>query len=418
MDRSQIVGVLLTLTAFYYYINRRWLHLPATIGVMLIALVLSLLFHLAASYGLSVQERAFEHWLRAIDFNKVVLHGILSVLLFAGALQLNIHDLLEHKWSIGLLATAGVLVSTFFIGTFTWWCLQWLGVGISYAFCLVFGALISPTDAVVVMGTMKHAGVPKHLRMAVTGEALFNDGVAIVVFSALLTFATGAHTLQPWELAIPFLREALGGLLLGLAYAHVLHWTVRTVDDKEFGVLITLAIATGGFALADALGCSGPIAIAVAGLLFGHYGRHGTISAQTRISIEGFWEIIDHIYNVVLFALLGLESLLLAFRAEFVLAGLVAIPLVLIGRFLSVGVPAMLIGPFRDVGIGSMGVLTWAGLRGGVSVALALSIPLGPEREIILIITYLVVIFSIVVQGLTMEHVVKRALFAGAPHIA
>jgi CPA1 family monovalent cation:H+ antiporter len=410
MDRSQAIGILIVLTALYYYVNRRWLRLPATIGVMVVAIGASALLHLLAAYGFGMEEQAFERWLRDINFNRVVLHGMLSVLLFAGALQLNVHDLLTHKWSIGVLATAGVLVSTFLIGTLTWWCLQWLGLGVSYAYCLVFGALISPTDAVVILGAMKQARVPKRLEMAITGEALFNDGAAIVVFSVLLGIATGAHPLRPGALALPFLREGGGGALLGLGFAQVARWLLKTADDKEFGVLVTLALVTGGYALADALGCSGPIAIAVAGLVLGHHGRHGTISVGTRTSIQGFWEMMDHLYNVILFALLGLESLLLTFQRASLIAGFVAIPVVLLGRFLSVGIPALLIGPFRALGTGSVGVLTWGGLRGAVSVALALSIPLGPERDSILAITYVVVVFSIVVQGLTMEHVVRRAL--------
>lgn len=410
MDRSQALGILLTVTAAYYYINRRWLRLPVTIGVMMVALAVSILLNLLAMHGFGVQEQVFETWLRDINFNKIVLHGMLSVLLFAGALQLNIHDLLTHKWSIGVLATAGVVISTFLIGTLTWGILQWLGAGISYAYCLVFGALISPTDAIVVLGVMKKARVPKRLEMAITGEALFNDGAAIVVFSVLLGLATGSHALQPGALVVPFLRETGGGIFLGLGFARVASWMLRTVDDKEFGVLLTLAVAIGGYALAEGLGCSGPLATAVAGLLLGHYGRTVTVSADTMASIRGFWEMMDHLYNVVLFALLGLESLLLSFHREALLAGLAAIPSVLLGRFVSVGIPALLIGPFRVLGAGSLRILTWGGLRGGVSVALALSLPLGPERDSILATTYIVVVFSIVVQGMTMEKVVRRTI--------
>jgi CPA1 family monovalent cation:H+ antiporter len=410
MDRFQVLGILITVTAIYCYINHRWLRLPVTIGVMLIALGISLLHHFLNSIGFGLEERAIELWLRRIDFNKAVLHGMLSFLLFAGALHLDLHDLIEGKWRIGFLATAGVLVSTAIVGTLTWWGLRWVGIELSYAYCLLFGALISPTDAIAVLDALKSAKVPKHLEMTITGEALFNDGVAIVAFIVLLGVATGTHEISPGGIGVLFLREAVGGSLFGLGIGYLAHVMLKSTDNKQVAVLITLAVVTGGYALADALAFSGPIAISVAGLLIGNYGRRTAMSTDTRKSLDVFWELTDYVLNAMLFALLGLESRLLSFSPQFLLAGLLAIPLVLLARFLSISLPATFMRPWQVFSSGSLQIMTWGGLRGGVSVALALSIPRGHERSVILAITYIVVIFSILVQGLTMERLVKRTM--------
>jgi CPA1 family monovalent cation:H+ antiporter len=410
MDRFQVIGILITLTAVYCYINHRWLRLPVTIGVMLIALGLSLLVNFIWSLGFTFEMRRIELWLRSIDFNKAVLHGMLSYLLFAGALQLNLSDLFEHKVAVGFLATVGVLLSTFFVGSLLWIVLQWIGVDLSYAYCMVFGALISPTDAIAVLGALKNARVPKRLELTITGEALFNDGVAIVAFIVLMGLAAGTHTMSLESVGVLFVREAAGGLLFGLCIGYLAHLMMRTADNAQIGVIITLAVVTGGYALADALECSGPIAIAVAGLIIGNLGRREGMSATTQASLNVFWELIDHLYNALLFALLGLESLLMTFTTEYLLAGFLTIPLVLLARFLSIGIPAALLKPYHFYTQGSVHIMTWGGLRGGVSVALALSLPLGQARNVILTITYIVVVFSILVQGLTMERMVKQIL--------
>ncbi len=313
MDRSQIVGLLLTVTALYGYANHRWLRLPATIGVMLVALTVSLVANLVAWLGFGVPGHPLLSRLSYIDFNKVVLHGILSYLLFAGALQINLQDLLEGKWAVGALATAGVLLSTFFVGTLTWWGLRKIGIELSYAYCLVFGALISPTDVVAVLEAMKSVRMPKRLEMTIAWEALFNDGVAIVAFVVLLGLATGTHRVSLGSADVLFLREAGGGILLGLAIGYLAHGMLKTTDHVRVAVLVTLAVATGGYALADALGCSGPIAVVVAGLVIGNYGGPAHLSGATRTALVLFWECIEQVYNAVLFALLGLESLLLDF---------------------------------------------------------------------------------------------------------
>ncbi|MCI0568908.1 MAG: sodium:proton antiporter [Acidobacteria bacterium] len=410
MDRVQIVGILLTLTAVYCYINHRWLRLPVTIGVMVVALGISLLMNLLAWVGFGPEEQPLLRWLRHIDFNKAVLHGMLSYLLFAGALQLNLRDLIERKWAVGFLASAGVLLSTFFVGTLTWWGLRGIGIELSYAYCLLFGALISPTDAVAVLGALKTARVPKRLEMTITGEALFNDGVAIVAFVVLLGLATGTHTLSPESIGVLFLQEAVGGALFGLGVGSLAHHMLKSSDHPQVAVLVTLAVVTGGYALADFWGLSGPIAVVVAGLWIGNWGRRAEVSKETRSSLEIFWELIEQVYNAVLFALLGLESLLLEFTPTFLLAGLLAFVVVLVSRFLSVGLPVVLLHRWQHFRPGAIHIMTWGGLRGGVSVALALSIPLSGARSVILAMTYVVVVLSIVLQGLTMERLIKRTL--------
>ncbi len=416
MDLFDVLAILITLTALCTYVNDRYIGLPTTIGVMLIALGLSLLLNLMEPLGLLLEERAVEAWLRQIDFNEAVLHGMLSFLLFAGALHINLHDLVERKWSVGFLATVGVLVSTLVAGTLMWWVLGWTKLGLSYLHCLLFGALISPTDAIAVMGVLKRARVPKALEMRIAGESLFNDGVAVVAFLVILRFLTGSEKLSAGQVGLLFLQESVGGLLLGLGLSALATQMLRNLRNEELGVLITLAVATGGYALADPLRCSGPITVVVAGLVIGNFGHRPAIPRETRSSLDVFWELVDQILNAVLFVLIGLEVLALTFTVEYLLASILVIPVVLFARFLSIGGPGLLVPQALRFSPGAVRILTWGGLRGGVSVALALSIPLGQARGVILAITYAVVVFSLVVQGLTMERLVRRELAVYGPH--
>ena len=411
MDLFGILAILITLAAVFSYVNHRYIGLPVTIGVMVIALSMSLILNLLGSFGLGLKQQA-EILLRGIDFNQTLLHGMLSFLLFAGALHININDLVELKWSIGALATVGTLISTFLIGTFSWLMLGWSGIGLSYLYCLLFGALISPTDPVAVLGILKTANAPKSLEMRITGESLFNDGVGIVVFLVTLEMATGTHEVSVGHIGRLFVQEALGGALFGLGLGYVAYQMLKTVDNYQVEILITLALVAGGYELADALHLSGPIAIVVAGVLIGNHGRLFGMSERTRAHLDVFWEVIDEILNAVLFVLIGLEVLVLTFTRQYLLASLLIIPLVLFARFVAIGIPVTLLRPFRTFSPGAVRIMTWGGLRGGISVALALSLPLGAERDVILAITYAVVIFSIVVQGLTLEKFVKRTVLA------
>ncbi len=338
---------------------------------------------------------------------------MLSFLLFAGALHINLNDLAERKWSIGSLASVGVLLSTFLVGSAAWWLLGALGIGMPYLYCLLFGALISPTDPIAVLGLLKTAGAPKSLETKIAGESLFNDGVGIVVFLALLEVASGHHAVNAGEVTLLFVQEVVGGALFGLGLGYVAYRMLKSVDNYQVEVLITLALVFGGYALANSLHLSGPIAIVLAGLLIGNHGRAFGMSETTRHHLDVFWELIDEILNAVLFVLIGLEVMVLTFTRAHLVAGLLLIPIVLGARFVGVGIPITVLRLFRSFTPGAVRILTWGGLRGGISVALALSLPAGPERETILTVTYILVVFSIVVQGLTLQRLMRRILPAG-----
>ncbi|KAA3629550.1 MAG: sodium:proton antiporter [Proteobacteria bacterium] len=408
MTLFDVIAVLLTLSALFSYINHCYIRLPASIGVMLLALLLSLGLVLAGHFGLPLDTHA-ARLLSSIDFNQALLHGMLSFLLFAGALHVNLNDLASQKWVITLLATIGLLVSTFLVGTLAWVLFDALGLTLPLLYCLLFGALISPTDPIAVLGILKKAGVSKSLETKITGESLFNDGVAVVVFLVLLGIVQGGDEIGPTDVLRLFFQEAVGGALLGLVLGWLVYHLFARVDQYQVEVLLTLSLVTGGYALASALHLSGPIAIVVAGLLIGNQGRRFAMSATTVQHLDTFWELVDEVLNAVLFLLIGLELLVLTFTGDYLIAGLVMIPLVLAARLISVALPVMLLRRVRAFSPGVIRLLTWGGLRGGISVALALSLPAGEPRQQILAVTYVVVVFSIVVQGLTIGRLVKRS---------
>jgi CPA1 family monovalent cation:H+ antiporter len=404
MSFFEIIALLLCLAAVFSYINYKYIKLPTTIGIMLLSLLFSLALLLFGEFGFSLDEQATE-LVKSIDFNEALLHGMLSFLLFAGALHVNINDLREQKWVIGILATVGVISSTFIIGTAMYYILQWLNIPVAYMYCLVFGSLISPTDPIAVMGILKLVGAPKTLETKIAGESLFNDGVGVVVFLVLLGIATGGDEMTATHVIKLFSVEALGGVFFGLGLGFLGYFMLRGVDNYQVEALITLALVSGGYAFAESIHVSAPIAIVVAGLFIGNQGRTFAMSDNTRERLDDFWELIDEILNAVLFLLIGVELLILTFTKQFMLAGLLAIPLVLLARFICVGVPIKIMGKYRTFSPYATTILTWGGLRGGISVALALSIPNVPAREPLLVITYFVVVFSILVQGTTIKKV-------------
>jgi CPA1 family monovalent cation:H+ antiporter len=406
MKLYNILAVLITLSAGFSYINHRFIRLPTTIGLMAIALLVSLGLIALGPLGFGLKEDA-RLLLNSIDFDETLLHGMLSFLLFAGALHVNLADLARQKYIIGTLATLGVIGSTFIIGFTSLWVLGWLGIELPFIYCLLFGALISPTDPIAVMGILKRAGVPESLETKITGEALFNDGVAVVVFLVMLEIATGTQGVTAASVAALFLKEAVGGLIFGLLIGAIAYWMLKSVENYQVEILITLALVTGGFALADVLHLSGPIAIVVAGLLIGNHGRMLAMSDEVRDHLDNFWELVDEILNAVLFVLIGLEVLILTFNRAYILAGIILIPLLLAVRFVCVGIPVVILKRFRTFSPHVIKILTWGGLRGGISVALALSLPAGENREAILAVTYAIVVFSIIVQGLTIGRLVK-----------
>jgi len=409
MDLLNIIALLITLAALAAYVNHRLLKLPATIGVMAVALLLSLALLGLNKAGIPVEDRA-RTWLAGIDFNQALMQGMLSFLLFAGALHVNLEDLLERKWSILSLATAGVVISTFLVAGLAWLVLGWVGIRLPFIYCLLFGALISPTDPIAVMGILKNVGAPRSLEIKIAGESLFNDGVGVVVFLVILELATGSEAITAGHVTALFAQEALGGTLFGLVLGYVAFLMLKSIDQYQVEVLITLALVMGGYALAAALHLSGPIAMVVAGVFIGNHGRRLAMSDQTRHNLDLFWELIDEILNAVLFLLIGLEVLLLDLSGPFLLTGVIMIPAVLLARFVSVSIPMNILRPFRRFTPGAVRILTWGGLRGGISVALALSLPPGAERDVILTVTYVVVVFSILVQGLTVGRLVRHLL--------
>jgi len=414
MNFFSMVSTLIALAAVSSYVNYRYIKLPTTIGVMLVALVASLALILAGSYASEFREQAAT-LVSQVDFNQVVLHGMLAFLLFAGAIHVKLDELGREWPAISLLAIVGTLASTFIVGGATWLVLGWLDLAIPFLHALLFGALISPTDPIAVMGIMKSAGASRQLEVQMAGESLFNDGLGVVVFLVLLQLsgldgAHGAAAPFPFDVGavcMLLLKEVGGAVVLALAAGIVTYQMLKRVDNYQVEVLLTLALAMGLYSLADGLHLSAPIAAVVAGLFVGNRGRAFAMSEKTREHVDTFWELIDEILNVVLFLLIGLEILVLPIERGWLVAGALSTPIVLFARWLSV---ASIIGPLGGVTAqakGAISVLTWGGLRGGISVAMALSLPDNDSRSLILTLTYFVVVFSILVQGLTVGRVIR-----------
>jgi CPA1 family monovalent cation:H+ antiporter len=408
MSIFDLIAIVLCLAGVFGYINFRFIRLPTSIGIMLISLIFSLILVLANHLGWDLATHA-DRIIKSIDFNKTLMQGMLSFLLFAGALNVNLEELLRYKWSVALLTFFGVVGSTFIVAGLIWLGLSRMFVAMPFVYCLLFGALISPTDPIAVLTLLKKLHAPKSLEIKIAGEALFNDGVGVVIFLAVYEFATGGHEPGIGQVGVLFLTEAVGGVLLGVFLGWITYHLLKSIDHYQVEVLLTLGLVTGGYALADALHASGPLAMVAAGILIGNRGRHFAMSDLTRQRLDMFWELLDEILNAVLFVLIGLEMIVLTFQAEYWLAAGLAIPTVLAARCVSVFMPATVMRVRKESTPHLVKIMTWGGLRGGISVALALSLPTGGERELILTMTYAVVVFSILVQGLTVPWVVRRS---------
>ncbi|MCZ6588481.1 MAG: sodium:proton antiporter [Alphaproteobacteria bacterium] len=409
-----LAALLLTLAAAFGYINHRWLKLPHTIGLVVIALLASVgvlaLDSVAPSLGFQAAVRGT---VESLDFPDLLMEGMLSFLLFAGALHIDLDEMAQRKWAIGTMATVGVLISTFVVGYATFFVAGWLGFTIPLSYCLVFGALISPTDPIAVLGILKTIEVPASLEAKIAGESLFNDGVGIVVFTIMVAIALGAeggHPVTAGAIAELFVVEAIGGAVLGLVAGFLAYRAIGSIDEHNLEVLITLALVTLTYAIALALHISGPIAMVVAGILIGNHGKKFAMSETTRDHLFKFWSLTDEVLNSILFLMIGFEVLALTFTGSIGLAMVAAVPIVLVARFIAVAVPITGLSTMREFTKGAIPVLTWGGLRGGISVALALSLPAFPDKNLVLAMTYGVVIFSIVVQGLTVGRVVQRVV--------
>ncbi len=401
----QIIAVLLTFVAIGGYINHKYFRLPETIGHMAFALLLSLgaiIFYKLGLFDLAPVKAV----IGGIDFSEVLLHGMLSFLLFAGALQIRFSDLKEVGSSVAVLATAGVVIATLVTGTLVWKGAELTGLNIPYIYALLFGALISPTDPIAVLAILKDTGLSKNLYTKVGAESLFNDGVGVVVFLTILGIALGERHAGLQDVFTLIVQKGMGGLLLGFMLGGVTDSLLHKVDDYKVEVLLTLALVTGGYALAEFLHISAPICMVAAGLVVGK-----DDAARERLDL--FWELLDEIFNAVLFMLIGLEVIVITITPQHMLLGAFAIAAVLLGRLISVSLPVGLMGLQQKFERGTIPILVWGGLRGGLSIAMALSLPEGAEKSIILPVTYIVVLFSVLAQGLSFRRflvfVKKRA---------
>jgi CPA1 family monovalent cation:H+ antiporter len=403
MTVFEIIAAVLTLTAVGGYVNHRYLRLPSTIGMMAFAFFISLIVLILGELGWLVDLRIASTFINQIDFSAVLLHGMLSFMLFAGALHINVSDLKTVRISVAVLATLGVVIATFVTGTFVWLGADLIGLKLPYLYALLFGALISPTDPIAVLSILKEAGISKKLYTKIGGESLFNDGVGLVVFVTILGLATGTSQPEFFSVTTLLVQQIVGGIALGVLLGWSAYRLLRSIDAYKVEVLLTLALASGGYVIAEHLHVSAPIYMVTAGLVVGNRGRNFGMSEQTRIRLDNFWELSDEILNAVLFLLIGLEIIVIAVTSQHILLGLMAIAAVIVGRVISISIPSVLINLGKPFDWRTVGLLTWGGLRGGLSIAMALSIPSGVEKNIILPITYIVVLFSILIQGLTFK---------------
>jgi CPA1 family monovalent cation:H+ antiporter len=408
IDLFALLAIITVVSAIFSYINIRFLRLPNTIGLMALALALSLMLIVLGKVNSTVLDFV-TGIMNRVDFSEVVLEVMLSFLLFAGALHVDMDKLAEQKWVIFSLATVGVILSTFVLGTLFFYACHLFGYPVPYLYALLLGALISPTDPIAVLGILKEANVPKNIEIAITGESLFNDGVGVVVFLSILEIAKfGASEATVSDTAILFAKEVFGGIGLGLLFGWLTYKLMKSIDHYQTEVLLSLGLVMGIYALALALHFSAPLAVVACGLFIGNTGRNSAMSEQTLIYLDKFWELVDEFMNAVLFVLIGFEIVLLTFIGKYFWLGIITIFISLLARWIAVSAPLFALRSRTNFIPKVDWILTWGGLRGGISIALALSIPAEMNREVILSVTYIIVIFSILVQGLTLGKLVKQ----------
>lgn len=408
MALYNIFAVLTVLAALFGYVNHRFIKLPGTIGIMIISLLFSLLVILLGDLQ-PVLFAEITRLIKSIDFYTILMKIMLSFLLFAGAIHLDGKSMKSQRTPILIFSTISTVISTFLIGAMLFGVCILLHFPVPFLYCLLFGALISPTDPIAVLAILRQAHIPASLETKISGESLFNDGVAVVIFLTIYeVVARGTANLHPIDILWLFIRETGGGLLLGALLGYAGFLLLRSIDHYQVEVMITLAIVTGGYLLADRLNISGPLAMVVAGLITGSKSRVEVMSHITRDYIDKFWEMIDEFLNAILFLLIGLEMLILPFNKLYLLLGILSIPIALAARYLSVWLPISLLRSRTAFERNAIAILTWGGLRGGISVALALSIPSGMHGQLFISITYIIVLFSIIVQGLTIGKVARR----------
>ena len=409
MDLFTLITLLIVIAALFAYLNTRWLKLPDAIGIMALSLSFSVIL-ISLNAISPIWFSQVRQMVAQIDFGRVLFDVMLSFLLFAGAFHTDATQLRIERRSVMLFALVGVLLSTGLVGTGLYLIAGWLGFALTYSLCLLFGALISPTDPIAVLGILAKFKLPDSVKLNIVGESLFNDGVGVVVFATIYRIiVNGADSISAGEIGLFFLEEAGGGVLFGLVLGYGLYWLLRSINHYQTEVIITVAGVMGGYLLAQKLHISGPLAMVVAGLFVGDQARQEAMSRQTEEYIDKFWELIDSILNALLFVLIGLELLIVDFQSAYWIISFTTILLVLIARFISIWLPFKLARRWLDLDDNAPLMLTWGGLRGGLSIAMALSIPNAvPHKDLLVTITYGVVLFSVIGQGLTMERLIRR----------
>jgi CPA1 family monovalent cation:H+ antiporter len=407
MALFHLISILIVLSALFAYINFRLLKLPNTIGLMLVSLLFSLLILLSGAFFPSFKN-LIAIKLNSINFSELLLEGMLSFMLFAGAIHVKYDDLKREKLPILLFSTISVILSTLIIGFSSFYLLSLFGIQVTLIDALLFGALISPTDPIAVLNILKRAGIPKSIETQIAGESLFNDGVAVVVFMTILQLAKPDMTFQVSNVLMLFGQEAIGGIVLGIVLGYLGYKLIASIDNYQVEVLITLAIVMGGYTLAYYIHVSGPLAMVVAGLITGNHVEKFGMSTITAEYVNKFWELIDEVSNAILFVLIGLELLVIHTNKTIVLFALLLIIVGLLTRYVSLWIPSLAIRLKEKITHRTLKILTWGGLRGGISIALALSIPIYLHNDIWVPVTYIIVCFSILVQGLTIGKLAKR----------
>lgn len=399
MKIQEILTITIVLSAVFAYINHRLIKWPPTIGIMALSLLSSILLATLGSRSL-LSEKAIQ-LANSVDFEDVLMNFMLSFLLFAGAIHIDANKLKKERWPVMVLATLGILISTFFVGGIVWYLFKLFSLPVPFIYCLLFGALISPTDPIAVLAILKEAKIPSSLELKISGESLFNDGVAVVVFVTIAQVARSGGDFSILATGKLFLQEAVGGLVFGGLLGYIGFWALRSIDDYKVEVLVTIAIVTGGYFASGLLHISGPLAMVVAGIITGNKVKDEAMSDLSRDYLIKFWELVDEILNAVLFMLMGLEMFIIKVNSTIFVIGIICIGITLFARWISVAFPVFLLRHKIQFEKNAVAILTWGGLRGGLSVAMALSLGTNMYRENFLLITYIIVVFSILVQGLT-----------------
>jgi CPA1 family monovalent cation:H+ antiporter len=411
MSPYHLIALLLTFAVLVAYINHRYVKMPSTIAIMFASLLISFFLIVMGWFGFHDTLQSLSTLLAPLNFHDLLINGMLSFLLFAGALTIDISHLRNQKWEIGILASLGTVGSALLVGYGMYWTLPLIGIHLSLLYCLLFGALISPTDPIAVLSIFKALKAPRDMTIFLEGESLFNDGVGIVIFLTIYTLAYQGGDFSISTITLLFLRQAIGGILYGALLGLIGYWLIEPVDDHRMQILVTLALVTGGYALAMYLDISGPLAMVVAGIFIGNQSREFYMSPHTRENLDNFWEVMDEILNAVLFLLIGFELLQLNINLKELIAMGLAIVLVLLVRFICVAVPIHFFRFKRQYFPGMVRILTWGGLRGGLAVALALALPaVDTQRGVVLAMTYGVVVFAILIQGMTIKPMIKKSL--------